>query len=230
MVQVVVGIKSPPALCGTDHRAGTPPDHRDPTTRRAAVAFEGEPGHDATRDSMREVTPMSTHRYAGYEVDYENDYEEQDEPADVLDERPRRGAAHVVSALGGLVLTPVALGLLSWGGLRQQQLIQATLSTNRDALGIALLAGGAILLLVVAALGALSAVGPILGGLIYGVLPGVAAMAVPEWGFRLVNQMPKSDIAYGVMDFLFIGGLLGVGFLLVGSGLANALVRRRREG
>ncbi|MEV5714129.1 hypothetical protein AB0L41_09540 [Amycolatopsis mediterranei] len=176
---------------------------------------------------------MSTHRYAGYEDEYENDYQDSDnttDTTDVLDERPRRGAAHVVSALGGLVLTPVALGLLSWGGLRQQQLIQATLSTNRDPLGIALLAGGAILLLVVAALGALSAVGPILGGLIYGVLPGVAAMAVPEWGFRLVNLMPKSDIAYGVMDFLFIGGLLGVGFLLVGSGLANALVRRRREG
>ncbi|WP_410668620.1 hypothetical protein [Amycolatopsis sp. cmx-4-68] len=169
---------------------------------------------------------MSTHRYADYDDEYEDDYEDT---TDVLDERPRRGGAHVVSALGGLVLTPVALGLLSWGGLRQQQLVQATLSTNRDSLGIALLAGGAILLLVVAALGALSAVGPILGGLIYGVLPGVAAMAVPEWGFRLVNLMPKSDIAYGVMDILFIGGLLGVGFLLVGSGLANALVRRRRE-
>ncbi|MEQ0562886.1 hypothetical protein ABJI51_27730 [Amycolatopsis sp. NEAU-NG30] len=168
---------------------------------------------------------MSTHRYAGYE----DDYDEYEETTDVVDERPRRAGAHVVSALGGLVLTPVALGLLSWGGLRQQQLIQATLSTNRDAPGIALLAGGAILLLAVAALGALSASGPILGGLLYGVLPGVAAMAVPEWGFRLVNLMPKSDIAYGVMDFLFIGGLLGIGFLLVGSGLAGALVRRRRE-
>jgi hypothetical protein len=180
---------------------------------------------------MREVTAMTTHRYADNEEDYDYEgYEEyEDTAADVPEARPRRGASHVVSALGGLVLTPVALGLLSWGGLRQQQLIQATLSTNRDPLGIALLAGGAILLLVVAALGALSAVGPILGGLLYGVLPGVAAMAMPEWGFRLVNMMPKSDIAYGVMDFLFIGGLLGVGFLLVGSGLANALVRRRRE-
>ncbi|MEU4249508.1 hypothetical protein AB0F15_19060 [Amycolatopsis sp. NPDC026612] len=174
---------------------------------------------------------MTTHRYADHEEDYEGyeEYEEYEEPAEALAERPRRGPSHVVSALGGIVLTPVALGLVSWGGFRQQQLVQATLSTNRDSLGIALLAGGAILLLVVAALGALSAVGPILGGLIYGVLPGVAAMAVPEWGFRLVNMMPKSDIAYGVMDFLFIGGLLGVGFLLVGSGLANALVRRRRE-
>jgi len=168
---------------------------------------------------------MSTHRYG----EYEDDYEDYDDTTEALDERPRRGVAHLVSALSGLLLTPVALGLLSWGGLRQQQLIQATLSTNRDPLGIALLAGGAILLLGVAALGALSAVGPILGGLIYGVLPSVATMAVPEWGFRLVNRMPKSDIAYGITDFLFIGGLLGVGFLLVGSGLANALVRRRRE-
>jgi hypothetical protein len=168
---------------------------------------------------------MSTHRYA----DYEEDYDDYDDTTDVLEEQPHRGAAHVVSALGGLVLTPVALGLLAWGGLRQQQLIQATLSTNRDAMGIALMAGGAILLLVVGALGALSAIGPILSGLVYGVLPGVATMAVPEWGFKLVNQMPKSDIAYGVMNWLFIGGLLGVGFLLVGTGLATALVRRRRE-
>lgn len=167
---------------------------------------------------------MSTHRYA----DYDDDYEEYDEPQDVPAEEPRRGAARFVSALGGLVLTPIALGLLSWGGLRQQQLIQATLSTNRDPLGIALLAGGAILLLAVGALAAASSIGPILGGLVWGVLPGVAAMAMPEWGFKMVNLMPKSDIAYGVMDWLFIGGLLGVGFLLVGTGLAASLVRRRR--
>ena len=166
---------------------------------------------------------MSTHRYAEYD-----EYEDYDTEEDVPAEAPRRGAARVLSALGGLLLTPVALGLLSWGGLRQQQLVQATLSTNRDAMGIALLAGGAILLLVVGTLSAVSAIGPILGGLVWGVLPGVAAMAMPEWGFRLVNQMPKSDIAYGVMDWLFIGGLLGVGFLLVGTGLAAALVRRRR--
>jgi hypothetical protein len=61
---------------------------------------------------MREVTAMSTHRYAEYEDDYE-DYEDPENTADVLDERPRRGVAHLVSALGGLLLTPVALGLLS---------------------------------------------------------------------------------------------------------------------
>ena len=71
--------------------------------------------------------------------------------------------------------------------------------------------------------------GPLLGRL-FGVAADLArSEGIADGGFRLVNLMPKSDIAYGVMDFLFIGGLLGVGFLLVGSGLANALVRRRRE-
>ncbi len=167
---------------------------------------------------------MSTHRYADYE-EYDEEYDDTEEtPA----EAPRRGTARLVSALGGLILTPIALALLGWGGLRQQQLIQATLSTNRDPLGIALLAGGAILLLAVGALAAASSIGPILGGIVWGVLPGVATMAMPEWGFKMVNFMPKSNIAYGVMDWLFIGGLLGVGFLLVGTGLAASLVRRQR--
>jgi len=167
---------------------------------------------------------VPNHRYAEYEDEYE-DYEaapEYEEPA------PGRGMPRLLSALGGLVLTPIGLSLLAWGGLRQQQLIQATASPSRDAMSIALIAGGAILLLAVAALGAASASGPILGGLIWGVAPGIATLAVPNWGFKLVNMMPKSDIAYGIMDFLFIGGLLGVGFLLTGTGLASALIRRRR--
>ncbi|EMD22818.1 hypothetical protein [Amycolatopsis azurea] len=144
------------------------------------------------------------------------------------DPRAGRGVRRVLSGAGGLILTPVALGLLSWGGLRQQMLIQATLSTQRDVLGISLLAGGGILLLAVGLLGALSATGPILGGLVWGVAPGVAAAAVPEWGFRLMKYLPQNDVTYGVTSWLFIGGLLGTGFLLVGAGLASRLARRRR--
>ncbi|WP_410604528.1 hypothetical protein [Amycolatopsis sp. lyj-90] len=196
---------------------------------------------------------MSSHRYvAEYDdEDYQEygEYEQQpkdprrpyedvesyepyeppfDDDLGVEDSRAGRGVRRVLSGAGGLILTPVALGLLAWGGLRQQMLVQATLSTQRDVFSIGLLVGGGILLLAVGLLGALSATGPILGGLVWGIAPGVATAAVPEWGFRLVKYLPQNDVTFGVTSWLFIGGLLGTGFLLVGAGLASRLARRRR--
>ncbi|WP_410650274.1 hypothetical protein [Amycolatopsis sp. cmx-4-54] len=155
-------------------------------------------------------------------------YEPFDEDLSPEDPRAGRGVRRVLSGAGGLILTPVALGLLAWGGLRQQMLVQATLSIQRDVLSIGLLVGGGILLLSVGLLGALSATGPILGGLVWGVAPGVATIAVPEWGFRLVKYLPQNDVTHGVTSWLFIGGLLATGFLLIGAGLASRLARRRR--
>ncbi|KFZ82697.1 hypothetical protein ED92_01980 [Amycolatopsis sp. MJM2582] len=155
-------------------------------------------------------------------------YEPFDDDLGAEDPRAGRGVRRVLSGAGGLILTPVALGLLAWGGLRQQMLVQATLSTQRDVFSIGLLVGGGILLLAVGLLGALSATGPILGGLVWGVAPGVATIAVPEWGFRLVKLLPQNDVTYGVTSWLFIGGLLATGFLLIGAGLASRLARRRR--
>ncbi|MFI7118362.1 hypothetical protein [Amycolatopsis sp. NPDC049868] len=194
---------------------------------------------------------MSSHRYvAEYDDEDYQEYGEYEQPKDprrpyedvesyepyepfdddlgAEDPRAGRGVRRVLSGAGGLILTPVALGLLAWGGLRQQMLVQATLSTQRDVFSIGLLVGGGILLLAVGLLGALSATGPILGGLVWGVAPGVATIAVPEWGFRLVKFLPKNDVTYGVTSWLFIGGLLGTGFLLIGAGLASRLARRRR--
>ncbi|WP_181771754.1 hypothetical protein [Amycolatopsis pittospori] len=155
-------------------------------------------------------------------------YEPFDDDLGAEDSRAGRGVRRVLSGAGGLILTPVALGLLAWGGLRQQMLVQATLSTQRDVFSIGLLVGGGILLLAVGLLGALSATGPILSGLVWGVVPGVAAAAVPEWGFQLVKYLPQNDVTYGVTSWLFIGGLLGTGFLLIGAGLASRLARKRR--
>ncbi|MEV6908959.1 hypothetical protein [Amycolatopsis sp. NPDC051071] len=155
-------------------------------------------------------------------------YEPFDDDVGAEDSRTGRGVRRVLSGAGGLILTPVALGLLAWGGLRQQMLVQATLSTQRDVFSIGLLVGGGILLLAVGLLGAVSATGPILGGLVWGVVPGVATVAVPQWGFQLVKYLPKNDVTYGVTSWLFIGGLLGTGFLLIGAGLASRLARKRR--
>lgn len=155
-------------------------------------------------------------------------YEPYDDDLVVEDSRAGRGARRAISGVAGLVLTPVALGLLAWGGLRQQMLVQATLSTQRDVFSIGLLVGGGILLLAVALLGAVSATGPVLGGFVWGVVPGVATAAVPQWGFELVKYLPQTDVTYGITSWLFIGGLLGTGFVLIGTGLATRLARRRR--
>ncbi len=155
-------------------------------------------------------------------------YEPYDDDLGVADTAVGRGARRAISGVAGLLLTPVALGLLAWGGLRQQMLVQATLSTQRDVLSIGLLIGGGVLLLAVGLLGAISATGPILGGVVWGIIPGVATAAVPQWGFEMVKYLPQTDVTYGITSWLFIGGLLGAGFLLVGAGLAARLARRRR--
>lgn len=138
-----------------------------------------------------------------------------------------RAVPRLLSGILGLVLTPVALGLLSYGGLRTQQNEMAMVVTQRDAPAIAMVAGGAILLLVVAALGAWSSTGPLLGGLVWGVLPGVVGLAMPEWDLRVLRALPF-DLMSGASIWLFSGGLIAAGFLLVGTGLAATLVRRRR--
>ncbi|WP_326568224.1 hypothetical protein VSH64_41710 [Amycolatopsis rhabdoformis] len=140
---------------------------------------------------------------------------------------PSRALARVFSGLLGLVLTPVAFGLLAAGGYRQQVIVMEALTARRDGLGIALTVAGAILLLGVAALGAWSSTGPLLGGVVWGVLPGVVALAMPEWGFDLLNALPHGGLSYGLSSWLFSGALLASGFLLVGTGLAATVARRR---
>ncbi|MFI5606147.1 hypothetical protein [Amycolatopsis sp. NPDC051903] len=144
-------------------------------------------------------------------------------------EEPHRGraVARVVSGLLGLVLTPVAFGLVAAGGYREQTIVVEAFAARRDPLGIALVAAGAILLLLVAALGAWSSSGPLLGGLVWGVLPGVVALAMPEWGLRLLDVLPRGGLSFGVTSWLFSGALLAGGFLLVGAGLAATIARRR---
>ncbi|MDT8909608.1 hypothetical protein [Amycolatopsis sp. PS_44_ISF1] len=149
-------------------------------------------------------------------------------PAPAVAAEPHsRAAPRWLSGVLGLVLTPVALGLLSYGGFRAQPSPLGEVVADRDAPGVALLAGGAILLLVVAALGAWSSTGPLAGGLVWGVLPGVIGLAMPRWDLDLLRLLPD-ELRGGALRWLFSGGLIAAGFLLVGTGLAATLVRRRR--
>ncbi|WP_244223556.1 hypothetical protein [Amycolatopsis circi] len=139
-----------------------------------------------------------------------------------------RAVARVLSGLCGLVLTPVAIGVLAYGGYRQQTQVSATFAEHGDGLGMTLMVVGALLLVGVAVLGAWSSTGPIVGGLIWGVLPGVATLVSPRTGIDLLRLLPADELAAGFGGWLVSGALLGTGFLLVGAGLATTLARRRR--
>lgn len=139
-----------------------------------------------------------------------------------------RAAARVLSGLCGLVLTPIAIGVLAFGGYRQQTQVSATFGEHGDGLGMTLMAVGALLLVGVALLGAWSGTGPVVGGVIWGVLPGVVTLVSPRTGIDLLRLLPGDELAAGFGGWLVSGALLGTGFVLVGAGLAATLVRRRR--
>ncbi|WP_106964814.1 hypothetical protein [Amycolatopsis orientalis] len=138
-----------------------------------------------------------------------------------------RGAARVLSGLCGLAGTPVALGLLAYGSYRHQRQV-ASFAEHGDALGIALLAAGAVLLFGVAVLGAWSGTGPAAGGLVWCLVPGVVTLVSPRSAFDLLDLLPRGEMTVGLAGWLSSGALLGIGFLLLGAGLAARLARRRR--
>jgi hypothetical protein len=82
----------------------------------------------------------------------------------------------VISGVLGFVLTPLGLWLISYGGERQRIRFAEFLSGS-DALGVTMMVLGALVLFGVATLGALSSTGPIVGGVFWGVVPGIAMMA-----------------------------------------------------
>ncbi|MFI6027922.1 hypothetical protein [Amycolatopsis magusensis] len=134
-----------------------------------------------------------------------------------------RTLPRVLSGLAGLVLTPIALYLVSEGGLRDQRVTAELLRPGHDTLGLTLLVLGALLLLGVAALAAVSSTGPLLGGLVWGVVPGVLFVVAPVWSYRRLAGV--GDL--GLRLWLSVGALLAVGMLLVGTGVGAAIARRR---
>ncbi|KZB82597.1 hypothetical protein AVL48_09590 [Amycolatopsis regifaucium] len=133
----------------------------------------------------------------------------------------------VLSALGGVLLTPVALGMVIYGGSRLQRVFAQAYSVGEDPMGLILLLFGALLLLGVALLGAVSGLGPVIGGLIWGVLPGLAALAGSSDLVGLMYDIGGRELGVGLVTWLVMGALLGSGALLVGAGLVGTLTRRR---
>lgn len=162
----------------------------------------------------------------GSESDQPVEYEQEPE---VVERRERsHAAARLLSALIGLVLTPIALGLLTYGGFRYQEITAADGGFEHDTRGLAALIVGAVVLLIVAWSGALSAVGLMLAGLVWGILPAVLYLVYPEDTLSRIADTPAvpSDTEAGTITWLAVGGFLALGVALVGASLSLATRRR----
>lgn len=146
--------------------------------------------------------------------------------------QPRQGGravSRVISALAGFVLTPIALGLVIYGGSRLQRMFVQDYSAGDEPLGLFLLILGGLLLLGTALLGTLSGLGPILGGLVWGVLPGLASVLATREVLSFVYDVGGRELSMGLATWMVMGALFGAGFLLIGAGLTGTLTRLRAD-
>jgi hypothetical protein len=142
-----------------------------------------------------------------------------------------RIGAHVVSVLVGLLLTPVALAALALGA----DAVASALGSGHSASPLAVAAAvlGALLLGVVALTGALSTLGPILGGALYGVVPGLGFLLDPTSIEDVTAALVEPSEAVlgdrllgGALTLGRTGTLLALGLTLVLVGVAGHLARR----
>jgi hypothetical protein len=140
----------------------------------------------------------------------------------------------ILGIVGALVLTPIALLLLTYGGWRVAAGFATVRGGGRDPLGIGLVVAGCVLLLCVALLGWASGLGPILAGLVYGLLPSLGYLIDPRLVFRaLFRTVGRASVPAGNALFTYVatGALAAIGVALVGAGAAASLTRmtaRRR--
>lgn len=154
----------------------------------------------------------------------------EEEPSDVPPETAEgsRASARLLAGLIGLVLTPIAIGSMTYGGYRYQEITAAGGDFDHDLRGLAALLAGALVLLIVVWTGSLSAVGPLLGGVLWGLLPAALYLAYPEDTLSRIDDLPvvPADTEAGTVTWIAMGGFLAVGVTLVASGFSAKLRRR----
>lgn len=142
-----------------------------------------------------------------------------------------RVGAHVLSLFAALVLTPIALACLG-GGARA---VTAALAADQDPSPAAFVAvlSAAALLGVVAATSAGSAAGPLVGGTLYGLVPGIAFLIWPATStdvattlFEPVRTLGGDRVLDGLLTLARMASLLVLGLVLVLVGAAATVSRR----
>lgn len=144
--------------------------------------------------------------------------------------RSRLGA-HLVSVLAGLVLTPFGLAVLGAGAYASAA--AAAAGDEPSAVAVTALVGGAVVLGLVAATAAASGLGPLVGGVVFGLAPGLAFVLNPASLTTTTTSLlePAEPLApesvrLGIAELGRTGQMLLLGLTLVLIGLAGHLARR----
>ena len=134
---------------------------------------------------------------------------------------------HVLGGIIGLVLTPCAITLLVYGGWRYYWDVPRD-DFDPDGRGLATLAAGALVLLLVAVSGALSPAAPLVGAL-WGLGPAALYLLAPEGTVELIDDVPAvpDQARAGAALWLADGSYLAVGVILLGGFVATAMRRPR---
>ncbi len=148
---------------------------------------------------------------------------------------PRRGGsralANFLGVLLSIVLTPIGIGLLGHFSYQRFREMQIFLEPNQNLIALLCVIAGVVLLFLVAASAGWAPAGPVVAGLLFGVLPGLVYLVAPTWSMRTTFDLP-GDVGLWLGTYGALSMLLLLGWLLVGAGLAGALARRagRRSG
>jgi hypothetical protein len=147
-------------------------------------------------------------------------------------EGPRTTGAggHVLGVLVGLLLTPLALLVLTLGMSRILDDGFGAPTVSPDALGIALVTVGALLVALVALLAIWTSAVPFTGGLVALVI-GAAYLFAPEASHRetvrLLSTEQNRDAVLNATGVGTSGTLFTLGLVLLAAGNAASIVRRR---
>ncbi|MBO3094351.1 hypothetical protein [Cellulomonas dongxiuzhuiae] len=143
--------------------------------------------------------------------------------------RTPHAGTHVLGALVGLVLAPLALGLLLLGQSRILRVQVEGWDASLELLGIVLVSAGALLLAGLLALGLWSAAVPLTAGLVLGVVGGLQIYA-PGIARETTLDVVGADSWELTVTQATVAGTSGttiaVGVLLLTAGAVVALTRR----
>ena len=172
--------------------------------------------------------PYDQNRYDEPDTYYDDDRRDSRyDDRDALYDEPASGRAihHLLSAFLCLVLTPIGLMAMTYGADRYWRLTLHQPGAEGDLRGLTAIGAGAVLLLAVAGLGALSPAGPLLSGVVWGLIPAGLYLVYPGDTAQRVSDLtflPDSAVS-GILTWLGYAAFLMVGTLLVGAGLAAAM-------
>jgi hypothetical protein len=128
---------------------------------------------------------------------------------------------HLVSVLIAVIVTPVGLALFDLGVTRWFQYAAQMLDPeSAPLLSYVFAVAGCVLLLVAAAAGRVSGLGPVAAGILWGVVPGLWVLVDVQSFWEVTRELPEvwdHPFWFGYAPFM----LPLAGVLLVGAGVAG---------